>query len=326
MIQLYNGDCLELMKNIPDKSVDMILCDLPYGTTACKWDIIIPFDKLWEQYKRVIKIDGTIVLFGSQPFTSKLVCSNIEWFSHSWVWNKGSCGNPFLCKVQPLKIHEDVIVFSKPNNYDLDSFKELKEIFKEIFSKIGKTKKQIIDELGQGLDHCFRFNSLQWGLPTQNNYELLKEKYNLCDVPNYEELKRKYEQEFKKRKDVYNPQMEVKGKPIRKGYKGKNKEDGILGGAEQNTLAYNNIYYPKSIIEFKSRGEKKEHPTQKPIALLEYLIKSYTNENDVVLDNCMGSGSCGVASVNTNRNFIGIELDKGYFDIAEKRINEAQNI
>ena len=321
--ELWQGDCLELMKNIPDKSVDMILCDLPYGTTACKWDIIIPFDKLWEQYKRVIKIDGTIILFGSQPFTSELIHSNVKWFSHTWIWNKGSCGNPFLCKVQPLKIHEDVVVFSRPDNYDLNNFVELRNIFKNIMGKIGKKKKQIIEDLGQGLDHCFRFDSLQWGLPTEKNYNRMIAFYDLKDIPEYKYLKEIYEKDFKGRNKVYNPQMVIKGKPIRKGYKGKNKEDGILGGAEQNTVSFNNVYYPKSIIEFSNRKEKKYHPTQKPVALLEYLIKTYTNENNIILDNCMGSGSCGVACINTNRRFIGIELDEGYFNIAKQRIDEA---
>ena len=167
MINLRCGDCLELMKDIPDKSVNMILCDLPYGTTACKWDTVIPFEPLWEQYKRIIKNDGAIVLFGSQPFTSELVHSNINWFSHSWVWNKNNASNYPLANKQPLKITEDIVVFYRPDNYDLEGFKQLRNVFKNIMMKIGKNKKQIIDDLGQGLDHCFRCESLQWGLPTE---------------------------------------------------------------------------------------------------------------------------------------------------------------
>lgn len=322
-MKLLNGDCLELMKDIPDKSVDMILCDLPYGTTACKWDIIIPFDKLWEQYKRVIKIDGTIVLFGSQPFTSELIHSNIKWFSHIWVWNKNNASNYPLANKQPLKITEDIVVFYRPDNYDIESYQELRGIFKRIFEKIGKSKKQIIDELGQGLDHCFRVDSLQWGLPTEKNYNKLVSFYNLADVPAYEDLKTTYENEFKGREKTYHPQgIKEMNKIKKRGSTAKHFGDnGKL--KTENFQRFTN--YPNNILSFpKTKDDKKLHETQKPIKLLEYLIKTYTNENDVVLDNCMGSGSCGVACINTNREFIGIELDENYFNIAKKRIEEAK--
>lgn len=234
MIDLRQGDCLEVMKDIPDKSIDMILCDLPYGTTACKWDVIIPFDKLWEQYNRIIKDNGAIVLFGSEPFSSKLRMSNIKNFKYDWVWNKKLAGNGILAKKQPLKIHEIVSVFNTTR---------------------------------------------------------------------------------------YNPQM-TKGK-MRKKMTGGIKESEITGGNSVAKEYVNDLYYPISIQEFSIAGMRKGrlHPTQKPVALLEYLIKTYTNEGDMVLDNCMGSGSTGVACVNTNRNFIGIELDENYFNIAKERIN-----
>ena len=233
--KLYNGDCLEVMKDIPNKSIDMILCDLPYGTTKCKWDIIIPFDELWEQYNRIIKDNGAIVLFGSQPFTSKLICSNIDNYKYDWIWDKKKSPNFRGVKYQPLIPYEIISVFNT-------------------------TK--------------------------------------------------------------YNPQM-VEGKMRKKGgYPSKNEEQAISRGTE---IKINNLYYPKAILEFSKANNKESglHPTQKPIALLEYLIKTYTNENEVVLDNCMGSGSTCVACINTNRQFIGIELDKNYFEIAEKRIKEA---
>ena len=233
--KLYNGDCLEVMKDIPNKSIDMILCDLPYGTTKCKWDIIIPFDELWEQYNRIIKDNGAIVLFGSQPFTSKLICSNIGNYKYDWIWDKKKSPNFRGVKYQPLIPYEIISVFNT-------------------------TK--------------------------------------------------------------YNPQM-VEGKMRKKGgYPSKNEEQAISRGTE---IKINNLYYPKAILEFSKANNKESglHPTQKPIALLEYLIKTYTNENEVVLDNCMGSGSTCVACINTNRQFIGIELDKNYFEIAEKRIKEA---
>ena len=239
-IKLIHGDCLEKMKDIPDKSVDMVLCDLPYGTTACKWDSIIPFDKLWEQYNRVIKDNGAIVLFGSEPFTSMLICSNIKMFKYRWVWNKKFASNFSICKYQPLKIHEDICVFSI------------------------KTHKYI-------------------------------------------------------------PQITQRDSPI---VKGKNRSAHGSANLTYAKKEYDKKVYttkqPQSILEYSVRdGKRGFHPTQKPVALLEYLIKTYTNEGEMVLDNTMGSGSTGVACVNTNRRFIGIEKDDNYFEIAQKRIGEA---
>lgn len=231
IVELWQGDCLELMKNIPDGSVDLVLTDPPYGTTACKWDSVIPFEPLWEQYNRIIKGNGAIVLFGSEPFSTALRYSNLKMYRYDWVWNKKISGNPFIAKYQPLKIFENIMVFSK------------------------KTA-------------------------------------------------------------AYYPQMR-KGKMRKKGG-GKSKLFDV-----KCTEATNDLYYPTAILEFSNSGRKQQHPTQKPVALLEYLVKTYTNEGELVLDNCMGSGSTGVACVNTNRRFIGIELDEGYFDIAKKRIEEA---
>ena len=238
-IDLYNGDCLEIMKNISDKSVDMILCDLPYGTTACKWDTVIPFEPLWEQYNRIIKDNGAIVLFGSEPFSSALRMSNIKNFKYDWIWDKVNRYTGYgSCKYAPLKRYEIVSVFYKS-------------------------------------------------------------------------------------KPTYNPQM-MQGKPYKKtgDYSSK-----IYGTDKVKKHGKNNgERYPFNILQYKGDDKKNGflHPTQKPIALLEYLIKTYTNEGDVVLDNCMGSGSTGVACVNTNRNFIGIELDKDYFNIAKQRITANQ--
>lgn len=237
MVELQHGDCLELMKQIPDKSVDMILCDLPYGITACKWDNVIPFKPLWEQYNRIIKPHGAICLFGSEPFSSALRMSNIKNFKYDWIWNKKLAGNGILAKKQPLKIHEIVSVFNT---------------------------------------------------------------------------------------SVYYPQM-VKGK-FRRKMTGELKESEITGGNAIVSEYKNDLYYPQSIQEFSIANMRKGrlHPTQKPVALCEYLIKTYTNEGETVLDNCMGSGTTGVACVNTDRNFIGIELDDHYFEVATERINQAQ--
>lgn len=234
-IDLRKGDCLELMKDIPDKSIDMILCDLPYGTTRNKWDSVIPLDKLWEQYNRIIKEGGAIVLFSQMPFTAELIHSNLKYFRYEWIWQKDN-GTGFLnAKKMPLKIHENILVFYK------------------------KT-------------------------PT------------------------------------YNPQMRKGFKP----YKCKQgRHSSNYGVYEQGHITESNgERYPIDIIEFKK--DSGLHPTQKPVLLLEYLIKTYTNENDVVLDNCMGSGSCGVAAINTGRRFIGIELDENYFNIAKERIEKEE--
>jgi site-specific DNA-methyltransferase (adenine-specific) len=226
------------MKEIPDKSVDMILCDLPYGTTACKWDNVIPFEPLWEQYSRIIKDNGAICLFGSEPFSSKLRISNIKNYRYDWIWEKTLASNFSLSKKQPNKKHEIISVFYK-------------------------------------------------------------------------------------KQPTYNPQME-KGKP----YKDveRKRTIGVHGGEITTKKPINNsgTRYPSSVQKFSNGNNGNVHPTQKPVALLEYLIRTYTNEGETVLDNCMGSGSTGVACVQTRRDFIGIELDDNYFEIAQKRIYEAQ--
>jgi len=238
--QLMFGDCLERMKEIGDKSVDAIICDPPFGTTACKWDNVIPFEPLWQQYKRIIKDNGAIVLFGSEPFTSMLICSNIKMFKYRWVWNKKFASNFSICKYQPLKIHEDICVFSI------------------------KTHKYI-------------------------------------------------------------PQITQRDSPI---VMGKNRSKHGSANLTYAKKEYDKKVYttkqPQSILEYSVRdGKRGFHPTQKPVAILEYLIKTYTNEGETVLDNTMGSGSTGVACVNTNRKFIGIEMDEKYFNIACDRIEEA---
>ena len=244
MIDLRQGDCLELMKDIPDKSIDMILCDLPYGTTACKWDVIIPFDKLWEQYNRIIKENGAIVLFGQEPFSSFLRLSNIKNFKYDIYWEK-----------------------------------ERLTIINQVKKRVGKTVETI--------------------------------------------------SVFYKKQCTYNPQM-VKYFGKKRTNKVKNGKMSILTDAQQKkVIEYNDTgwRYPTQVWKFKRDCLTSNlHPTQKPVELLEYLIKTYTNENETVLDNCMGSGSTGVACVNTGRNFIGIELSEEYYNIAVRRINEAKQI
>lgn len=236
-IQLWKGDCLEEMKRIPDKSVDMILCDLPYGTTACKWDEIIPFIPLWNEYRRIIKDRGAIVLFGSEPFSSKLRMSNLRGYKYDWIWDKVSVSNPQLAKKQPLKSFETISVFGTGTagvNYYPQGLIKI-ENPKARGSEVSKTEK---------LGHIQR------------------------------------------RKDYIQTHTN----------------------------------YPKALALKYPRPSKPIHPTQKPVALLEYLIKTYTNEGEIVLDNTMGSGSTGIACINTNRNFIGIEKDEEIFQTAKQRI------
>lgn len=240
-IELIQGDCLEKMKDIPDGSIDMILCDLPYGTTACKWDVIIPFEPLWEQYKRIIKDRGAIVLFGSEPFSSYLRMSNIKQFKYDWIWDKHIPRGFQTAKYRPMNRHENIMVFGDRAIY-----------YYPIMVK--------------------RDNPVR-----VKNYSK-KDKVSSNDIGKYNDSSKVFE------------------------YTHRNPDTIIQGLWEANA--------------------GKVHPTQKPVALLEYLIKTYTLEGETVLDNCMGSGSTGVACKNLNRNFIGIELDPEYFKIAEKRINE----
>lgn len=245
MNEIIHGDCLEVMPSIPDKSVDMILCDLPYGTTACKWDTIIPFEPLWEQYRRVIKDNGAIVLTASQPFTSALVMSNIKMFKYSYVWIKNLTSNFLNAKKQPLRKFEDVLIFytSQP-----------------IYNPLLKEKKK----------ESIRWNNIEKKGHNGSTYGKVKEKhlrYEFREIP----------------LDMQYP---------------------------DNVLNINQLHRTTNI-----------HPTQKPVALFEYLIKTYTNENETVLDNCSGSGTTAIACINTNRNYICIEKDKTYFDLSVERVN-----
>ena len=246
------GDCLELMKEIPDGSIDMILCDLPYGTTACKWDNVIPFKPLWEQYERIIKDDGAIVLFGSQPFTTTLIASNAQMFREEIIWLKNKSASGMRAKQSHLKTHENIIVFSKSGTYTYNPQKW------KVEEKQFLTKRKTMSIYGE----------------TNNVYGSLK--------------------------------------------RNRKPDDGTRNPI--SVVAFRVPITPAKSKKYAQDIDLRVHPTQKTVDLLEYLVKTYTNEGDVVLNNCMGSGSTGVACVNTNRNFIGIELDEGYFEIAKKRI------
>ena len=246
MMRLINGDCLEEMDKLIDEGVkvDAIITDPPYGTTACKWDSVIPFEPMWERLNKLIKKQCPIVLFGSEPFSSALRMSNIKNFKYDWIWNKKLAGNGIAAKYQPLKIHENIHIFSPIPGKVTYIPQKTKGIFRK---KMATDLKMPGTYANQG-----------------------KERIKICK--------------------------------------------------------YNDEYYPKSIQDFSLAGYRQHrlHPTQKSTELMEYLIKTYTNEGDTVLDFTMGSGTTGVACKNTNRDFIGIELDKGYFDIAEDRIENVR--
>jgi len=247
---IYNEDCIgeKGMCILPDKSIDMILCDLPYGTTACKWDIIIPFEPLWEQYKRIIKNNGAIVLTASQPFTSKLVMSNLKMFKYEWIWEKSNPSNISQADRMPLKYHENILVF---------------------YNKLPTYNKQLIKRIESG--------------------KRIIKKYQKRGVT------------FKHGATEHNQ---------------KNRTD------EYDANRYNSDFKnPKTVIYFKSeRCHPRLHPTQKPVALFEYLIKTYTNKDDLVLDNCMGSGTTAVACKQLGRHYIGFEINKEYYKIAKQRL------
>jgi site-specific DNA-methyltransferase (adenine-specific) len=237
--QVIQGDCLEVMKGIPDGVIDMILADLPYGTTDNKWDSAIPVMALWARYKRIIKPNGAIVLTAMQPFTTTLISSNLSWFKYSWVWDKANPTGFLNAKKQPLRVTEDVLVFYR-------------------------------------------------------------------------------------RRCVYNPEKETRGKPRNKG-RNKPGMTASYGETNDNQYSFNNEYYPTNLIRISNANRSSRlHPTQKPTDLFEYLIRTYTNEGDIVLDNTIGSGTTAVAAINTNRRFVGIELDAEYCEIARKRVNDAR--
>ena len=241
--ELWQGNCLEIVKNIPDKSVDLVLTDPPYGTTACSWDSIIPLEPMWKELKRITKPKSAIVLFGSQPFTSKLISSNYEMFKHEIIWFKNVPTGMAQASYAPMKYHENIMVFAE--------------------GKVKTFNKQMQEREGAGKD-CYKYE-------------------HYCGDSNH-----------------------VKMEKVKKFY-----------DAE--------LVNPSSIVLFNSVPNRKGkvHPTQKPVALMEYLIKTYTNEGETVLDFTMGSGTTGVACGNTNRSFIGIESDENYFNIAKNRIEDA---
>jgi DNA modification methylase len=304
---LVHADCFEVFPYIADKSVNLILCDLPYGTTACAWDVIIPFDKLWNEYKRIIKDKGVIVLFGSEPFSSLLRISNLDWYKYDWIWEKNNAGNFQLVKYQPLKIHETISVFYNETpdmefaNIMLENMKRLElkniDVSRLELSRTGGMTGWVTNKL----------NGSQ--LPTAEQWDKI---CNLFGIEN-----KYYEILSTVKRITYN--LDLDDTDIICSNKGK---AGSLGHLSSESKRDNYIQtktgYPKSILKYDR--ENGLHPTQKPLELMKYLIKTYSNEDDVVMDNCMGSNTTGLACKELNRQYIGIEKDKNYYDVSVSRV------
>lgn len=308
-MQLLQGDCLELMKDIPDGSIDMILCDLPYGTIkgmqidgykirgehATEWDTVIDTEKLFGEYERMLRMNGVAILFSQEPYTSHLRTFKSENFNflYPMIWKKDHFANALLAKKAPVSYFEDLNVFSK--RYDKQNHHPLRKYFLNILEYVGASScKDINNILGhRRAEHCFYVDSSQFGLCTEKTYNELISVFHIDKMYEFKtfselaEVDRKFKRTFKRTFNLHD------GKK-----------------------------YISNVLEFK-KDYGGFHPTQKPVALLEYLIKTYTNEGETVLDNCMGSGSTGVACVNTNRHFIGMELNEKYYEIAKQRIKDA---
>lgn len=314
--KLMKGDCLERMKEIEDRSIDMILCDLPYGFTNCKWDNIIDLEKLKKEYLRVLKNNGVIVLFTNQPFTTALMNTFKTMYSHVLYWKKNNVTGALNAKKQPMRCIEEILVFYKSNYNDSEGqYEEVKNYLQEERKKAGLTEKGLYNLLGSHMGRRYFARKSQFRFPKKADYEKLQTTGYF--KMQYEELKALYEKEKEFR---YYPQGLVKldKHKIKRG----DKKSGVYDAVKKDFHETHYTNYPKNFLEF-NREKEIVHPTQKPTALLEYLVKTYTKEGQVVLDNTMGSGSTGVACGNTGRKFIGIELDDVYFEIAKKRIEKS---
>lgn len=382
-MELYNDDCFNILPEIKEKTVDMVLVDLPYGQTACKWDCVIDLEKMWIELKKCCKRDCVYVFFCTTKFGYQLIKSNEKWFRYDIVWEKSrkvgflsankmplrkhemvyvfkekqGTYNPQKTEGKPYKSmrekqekngvygesklniidnkgdrhptsilqipeapeeqeprqHEMIYVFSDTNSDDLDNSRniELRAYFKAVHEFIGKPKKDIIIKIGQGVDHCFRFNSTQFGLPTKKTYDALIKEYNIDKMEGFrtlDDLKKEWGE------PTYNPQK-TEGKP----YKTKGKGEVSIYKKKRTSTENKGDRHPTTIVKFNN-PKKSVHRTQKPIDLCEWLVKTYTNEGDLVMDFTMGSGTTGVACKNTNRRFIGIEKDEEIFELAYNRV------
>jgi len=318
------------MKEIPDGSVDLILCDLPYGTTDCSWDTILPFDDLWAHYKRILKSNGVAALFAAQPFTTQLVSSNRADFRYCWYWMKNQTTGFTFAKYQPLRQIEEIAVFvcNTPGRNNQGKHQALREYMHEELLRSGKTRGDINKALGNYMSsHYFTYGQ-QFCIPNAETWAKLQA-ITGCFDRDHADIRREYEEELggtSGKPSTYNPQGVQKIYNTKLKRRRAPQSDSIykMGALlKEHTQQFTN--YPKNVLQFNT--ERGYHPTQKPVALLEYLVKTYTNEGDTILDNCMGSGSTGVAVKRVGwRHFIGIEQNKDYFDIARERIEKEESL
>lgn len=326
-MKLLQGDCMELLQQLPDKSVDLVLCDLPYGTTDCKWDHVLPMDMLWKEYKRLLRPNGVAALFAAQPFTTALINSNRSAFRYCWYWVKNQATGFAYARYQPMRRLEEVAVFvcNVPGKDNAGQHLALRAYLQGELRASGNTRASINKMLGNTMSSHYFTDGGQFAIPPREQWEKLQQGTGRF-ARAWEDVREEYERELGRKgggPQIYNPQ----GLQVIKDPKPKRrltiKEDTVYAVSHtvhEYTPRYTN--WPQNVLHFNT--ERGLHPTQKPVPLLEYLIKTYTHEGGTVLDNCMGSGSTGVACLRTGRQFIGIEKDQRYFQTAQERLEKEQ--
>ena len=320
MKDIYNNDCFDVFPLLKNKSVDLVLVDLPYGQTDCHWDVKINLVDMWKELKRISKDNCQFVFFTTTKFGSELINSNPKWFRYDLVWEKYTNVGFLNSKYMPLRNHEMIYIFNNTGDDDIEIARnlEMRQYAKDVLKFINHPYSKIKNALGnQGADHFLnRTTTSQFGLPTQETYNNLIDLYKINEMSNFKTF-----EELTKEKIImtYNPQK-TPGKPWKiKGHKIKTDVYGQTGIIDLENITGDR--HPKSVLKFHQNGDKL-HPTQKPLELCEWLIKTYSNEGDLILDFCMGSGTTIQACINTNRNYIGIEKDEKIFEVAKKRISD----
>ena len=332
-MELYNDDCFNVFPFINDKSIDLFVLDLPYANkdfgkcTACKWDNTIDLDKMWVEIKRIMKPNAVILFYCNTKFGFSLIKSNTKWFRYDLIWKKSRKVGFLTANKMPLRQHENIYVFSDGDD-DLENKnnKELRNYAEKVKKYISKTNKEIIKTIGQSVDHFFRIKSSQFGIPTEKTYNKLIETYKINDMEgfiDYEKLEKTWKNEnettYNSQKTEGKPYKMKEGGDINNNIYGNFKRRGNNKGGRHPTSIYPDTI-ETTILEHNN-PVKSLHRTQKPTSLCEWLIKTYSNENDTVMDFTMGSGTTGEACKNTNRKFIGVEMDEEIFEIAKKRLN-----
>lgn len=314
--KVYNEDCIKGMKNIEDNSIDFILTDLPYGVTACKWDSVLPFPSLWEQYNRIIKDNGVIALFSIQPFTTKLIQSNLNNFRYCWYWKKNNKTGFAFAKFQPMRCIEDICIFYAEKGNEGKHIELRKYLFDEL-KKSGLKRAGVDKLLENSMSSHYFTNGKQFAIPSAKDYKKLQST-GYFQRP-YEDIKKEFAAQQKSATPTYNPQGV---KAFNKFVNRKGKGSVYSMDKKPHFQKYTN--YPVHLLQFDNEAASNKnrlHPTQKPLALCEYLIKTYTDEGETVLDSCAGSGTTLIAAKNTGRKYIGFETDPHYYNVCIGRLS-----